>query len=493
MDQQALCGVADTIQKHISPLVAIESLDHKPWAGQTLHQADSLLCDITGATHLFGCESDLLNAAQNQLAHLGLVARIAIADSVGAAWALAHYGVGQNTIAQAHTRNYLNLRDNKKRSVESLPVESLRISPQTVATLSRLGVESIDQLLRLPRAGLATRLGQPLVHRMAQLLGETDEPLAVHRAAAEDTQWLDLEYPTSDQKILADRITKLTEKVRTGLATRQRGALRIACRLDLAVLPPQTFELGLFAPTLDRKQLVRLMVSSLESRRLPDLVKRITLSVTLSGPMQTSQVSLFSDASFQNTAKSKTINASVLNKPSLSHFINSLSGRLGREAVLGVSLSDDPLPENAYQLSPLTGRRNNRTKPKAAPKTGDQNHRSGSTFCPSANDAMRRPLTLLANPLPLSIVSDPITADSPHDAFRSPPQTIPARFRLGGKVYCVVRHWGPERIETGWWQSDCVRRDYFRIETDDGQWWWIYRTLGKQQRRHRWMLHGRFS
>ena len=487
MDRQSLDGVADAIQKHISPLVAIESLDNKSWAGQTLHQADSLLCDITGATHLFGCESALVQATKKQLAHLGLVARIAVADSVGAAWAMAHYGVGQHTITQTNTRTYVNLRDNQKQSIESLPVESLRISPQCVATLARLGVLRIDQLLRLPRAGLATRLGQPLVQRISQLLGETDEPLSFHRAAAEDTQWLDLEYPTSDQKILANRITTLIDKVRTGLATRQRGALQMTCRLDLTALPPQTFEIGLFAPTLDRKQLVGLMVSSLESRRLPDLVKRITLSVTLSGPMQTNQVSLFSDASFQNTSKSKTPIANALNalkKPSLSHLVNSLSGRLGRDAVLGVSLSDDPLPENAYQLSPLTGQRDNTSKKRiVAPK-----HSSGSTFHPSARDAMRRPLTLLSNPLPLLIVNDPSS-----DSSSSPPQTIPARFRLGGKIYCVVRHWGPERIETGWWQNDCVRRDYFRVETGDGQWWWIYRTLGKQQRRHCWMLHGRFS
>ncbi len=465
LDLQALWRVTEAIQKHISPLVAIETLDRKPWAGQTLHQPDSLLCDITGATHLFGCEANLLKAAKDQLALLGLTAQMAIADSVGAAWALAHYGATDNQQLESL-------------QLESLPVESLRISPQTVATLARLGVDHIDQLLRLPRAGLATRLGQPLVLRIAQLLGETDEPLAVYRAAAEDTQWLDLEYPTSDQKILANRIATLTDKVRTGLATRQRGALQMTCRLDFAVLPPQTFELGLFTPTLDREQLVRLMVGSLESRQLPDLVKRITLCVTLSGPMQTNQVSLFSDGSSHESS---------LNKPSLSHLINSLSGRLGREAVLGVSLCDDPLPENAYQLSPLTGRRN-KTQRSYSRKSRSPN----STFGPCVNDAMRRPLTLLPNPLPLSIVS------APSSSVDSSPKSVPGRFRLGGKIHCVVRHWGPERIETGWWQSECVRRDYFRIETDDGQWWWIYRTLGKQTNnrrplRHQWMLHGRFS
>ncbi len=165
----------------------------------------------------------------------------------------------------------------------------------TVETLARLGVTRIGQLLQLPRSGLAPRLGNHLVHRIAQALGEVDEPLAVHRTAAESRATHLLQYPTSDQRILADRVERLVKKVRAGLATRQRGALRMACRLDLADHPPLTFEIGLFAPTIDVAHLSGLIINRLESRKLPALVERLTLEVTLSGPLRSVQTSLFDD------------------------------------------------------------------------------------------------------------------------------------------------------------------------------------------------------
>jgi protein ImuB len=95
---------------------------------------------------------------------------------------------------------------------------------------------------------------------------------------------------------------------------------------------------------------------------------------------------------------------------------------------------------------------------------------------------MRRPLTLLADPLPLAAVED--RADPVIDR-------VPEAFRCGGKTHRIVRYWGPERLEAGWWQGASVRRDYYRVETDRGDWWWIFRRLESPP--HAWMLHGRFA
>jgi protein ImuB len=75
---------------------------------------------------------------------------------------------------------------------------------------------------------------------------------------------------------------------------------------------------------------------------------------------------------------------------------------------------------------------------------------------------------------------------------------LPDRLRLGGIIHTITDHWGPERIETGWWHGPSIRRDYYRIETDQGRWWWIFRNLGSVDRSRsrplsRWMLHGQFD
>jgi protein ImuB len=483
-DQESLEQIASSFQRDVSPVVAIEALDDKPWAGHPRHQSESLLCDISGVAHLFGGEIGLLKAAAGVLETMGLQGRMAIADSVGAAWGLSHYG-------SLHQEFCIAAPGDSQRKVESLPVQSLRLSAETVATLSRLGIERVDQLLRLPRSGLAERLGGSLVRRISQLIGQVDEPLGVYRAAPEHSQTLVLEYPTSDGKILADRIERLMQKIRAGLATCQRGALRMTCRLGFSAHPPLSLNVGLFAPTIDADHLSGLMISRLETLKLPACVERLTLSVTLSGPLRSSQSPLFDCGSVDGNAFAAGLSGSAV-----SRLIDSLSGRLGRDAVVGVKLADDPLPEKAFAVSPLAGNSVSSGKPVSSVGIKTRKISIGSTSGvrePSPDDALRRPLSLLAEPVPLAVASE----DAPFCWFVSSAQ-LPSRLRLDGVIHQVTAHWGPERIETGWWRGPSTRRDYYRIETDQGRWWWIFRNLVSKKQAaddkcYRWMLHGRFA
>jgi protein ImuB len=328
------------------------------------------------------------------------------------------------------------------------------------------------------------------VCRIEQVLGELDEPLAVYRAPVEHSAGLSLEYPTHDQNIIADRIGQLTEKVRAGLATCQRGALRMACRLDLSAHPPLTLKIGLFAPTSDAKHLCGLILNQLETKKLPSCVTHLAVSVTLSAPLRSAQTSLFDDELYDLHSVSGS---------AISRLVDSLSGRLGRDAVVGVKLEDDPLPERAFRVSPLAGNRALSRKPESTTSSRSGNDlssiRSRYSDQPSPDDAMRRPLSLLSEPIPLAVAFE---NGSFHLNLSSP--QLPDRIRLDGVVHLIVAHWGPERIETDWWKGSCIGRDYYRIETNQGHWWWIFRNLVSKSQsaksspaRYRWMLHGRFD
>ena len=65
----------------------------------------------------------------------------------------------------------------------------------------------------------------------------------------------------------------------------------------------------------------------------------------------------------------------------------------------------------------------------------------------------------------------------------------PAWFSWQGGRRRVARHWGPERIETGWWRRGLVRRDYYRVETTDGSRFWLFRQ-GLIEDGGGWWLHG---
>ena len=74
------------------------------WAGRfspwvAAEGADALLIDLTGCAHLFGGEAALFEQIHHDCADLGLSLCAGIADTPGAAWALARYAGGGGTIA----------------------------------------------------------------------------------------------------------------------------------------------------------------------------------------------------------------------------------------------------------------------------------------------------------------------------------------------------------------------------------------------------------
>jgi protein ImuB len=97
------------------------------------------------------------------------------------------------------------------------------------------------------------------------------------------------------------------------------------------------------------------------------------------------------------------------------------------------------------------------------------------------NDPPRRPLRLLEKPEEITAV-----AGFPDDP--------PKRFRWRRAAFDVARAEGPERIAMEWWRKEGLTRDYFRVETDGGQRFWLYRDgLYAQTAAPRWYLQGVFS
>ena len=541
LDQVSLEQIAVSVQKQITPTVALEDLAAKPWAGHPRHQCESLLCEISGVSHLFGDESGLLVAVEAMLAARYVRARMAIADSLAAAWALAHEatmkplklvrkGLGRQPVGEKYSEllrkpdiagkqegseqtpdRTEEMRASKHvfygglivrgdegtaRAIEALPVQSLRLATETVATLARLGVVSVSQLLSLPRSGLVTRLGPELVRRIEQVQGEVDEPLKVHQAEVEYSVTLVLEYPTTDLEILTDRIERLVSQLTSQLLAQQRGALRLRCCMNLSGDREMVLDVGLFAPTVDADHLSGLVVNQLESVRLQEKVERLRLLVTLSGALRSSQTSLFELGEDLALATGMTGVA-------ISRLVDALTGRMGRERVGYLELRNDSLPERAFEVLPLAGNaispvQKRRTKArKRSANRGSGSFDSAMNYPivkPTADDALRRPLSLLADPVPLRVAWHETDF-----SLRVSSSRLPQRIRFNGVDHHVLNHWGPERIESGWWRGKSIRRDYYRVETDQGEWWWIFRNLVSRSElqgnrlAYCWMLHGRFS
>ncbi len=493
-DMDQLCTLTEQAQQ-FSPLVGLEQLDKKLWAGRTLYQPECLLLDVTGLAGHFGGEAKLLELISQWLLGQGYFGCMAIAGSIGSAWAVANYGLRKRPLTPtlspgntegegAHFADPRTLPTNKPlnasppprsqfmivgcgldgEALQRLPIAALRLQVETVHSLHRLGIDVIGQLSELPRAGMATRLGQTLLDRWDQALGQKAEALIALHALPEWQLEQTLEVPTEHQDTIAELVKRFSGDLARRLAARGQGAMRIVCRLDLVESLPLIMQLGLFRPSADAEHLQSLLVGQLEQQlrqRRSAAVWRLSMQATLVTPLVWHQIDLFEGDVIEN-------------RHQLARLVDNLSNRLGRQNVLRARVEREPQPEQGCSLQPLTGRRPDGAQQATVKKLSSRLARNRAE--PSADDPLRRPSRLLSPPLAIEVVA-------------LSPQGLPARFRLQQQAYTVVQHWGPERLESGWWRGPSVRRDYFRVETEHGAWWWLYRDL----QTNLWYLHGVFD
>jgi protein ImuB len=118
-----------------SPLVAVDP-------------PDGIWIEVGGSAHLFGGEAALLDDIIDRLRRARVNARAAIADTPGAAWAVARFG-GDPIVVPGGMAT----------AIAELSVAALRLTPDTVGGLGRVGVERIGQLAAMPSAPLTRRFG----------------------------------------------------------------------------------------------------------------------------------------------------------------------------------------------------------------------------------------------------------------------------------------------------------------------------------------------
>ena len=125
---------------------------------------DGLLMDVTGCPHLWDGENEYIQTIDTRLSAFGYEVRLAIAGTVGCAWAIARFG--KQTLVE---------NEKVPEALVTLPPAALRITHETVGLLQQLGLRQIGQILGLPRSALRRRFGQFLLDRLDQALGRQEE------------------------------------------------------------------------------------------------------------------------------------------------------------------------------------------------------------------------------------------------------------------------------------------------------------------------------
>jgi protein ImuB len=404
-----------------------------------------LLLDIAGCAACFHGEEPLVRHAARKLQGQGWTTRIAVADSVGAAWGLAHYAAIPGVAPPGATETALR----------PLPVAALRLPAEAIETLAALGIEQIGQLADLPRSDLPARFGPAVLQRFDQALGNIAELIVPHHELPDVRVSCSFGHATDSREILNEALEQLCKRIHAILEKSGQGARQVDCWLYHEAASPRRVEVRFVRAARSAPYLGELLRMRLEQLQLGEPVYAMALCVPVLEPWAKSQTSLFE----ANDAEG------------LAMLVDRLSSRLGHEAVTRAALVQDAQPEYACRFEPLVQTRSARS-------------RAGTLACPTdvlqvslhSRCFLRRPLRLWPTPVRLEVVS--VVPEGP-----------PCKLRWAGTEYRVARAWGPERIETGWWRGQDVHRDYYIAETHLGNRFWLFRRPDDG----RWFLHGCFD
>jgi protein ImuB len=426
-DAEALERLAVWVLQRIAPIVAA---DHP----------NGIVIDSAGADHLHGGEAAMLDGLIGRLAMSGIEAHAAIADTWGAAHALARHAARPTFIAPpGHDPAVL----------AALPVEALRLPPTMSGELRLLGFERIGDLLGQPRAPLALRFGPELGRRLDEALGRSAEPIEpIRPEELVETRRVFAE-PISAAETIARYIGKLVEALCKALEERGFGARRLDLICQRVDSRAQAVRVGTAKPVRDVKRLTRLLCDQIETIDPGYGIEAITLCAAIAEPLEVRQAvtSLIEET-----------------EPDISDLIDTLANRVGQRAIYRAAPVASDVPERSVCRIPAL-----------APDTGA-----------GWPDAWPRPARLFLRPEPVETIA--LLPDHP-----------PVSFTWRGVRRRVKRADGPERIFGEWWKRDAelvAVRDYFRVEDDAGERYWLYRAgdgedaaTGSQ----RWFIHGVFG
>ncbi len=409
-----------------SPVV---SVDPTPWGYYTDPCPDGLLLNVTGEAPLFGGEPILLTEIRTQLQRLGFASRLAVAPTVGAAWAIAHFGPHSTSIlSHEHLQNAL----------APLPVASLRITPELCTAMRDVGIEYVRHLLAIPRPNLLVRYGKELLLRLDQAFGRTPELVTpIHPTAPLQASRV-FEGPAIQIEAILLTVQTLLEDLTHHLLQQESGVRGLRLELLRAHAPPVFQEWILARPSRDKKHLWELLRTKVERLHLGYGVEAVKMTAYWTEAIPHQQRDAWETANDHDE--------------SFAALLDTLIGRWGSNRVLSPRTVASHTPEVARQFRPLTE--------KSAPPAD---------------------LALLDRP---SVLFDP---PEPAEAFALQPDRPPVYLRWKGQGHELLTGQGPERIVTEWWGAHrSSTRDYYKVQILDGSWIWTFQEVETG----RWFIHG---
>lgn len=487
-DARALCP--DLVTRPADPLRDADFLATlQRWAGKfspwvSPEGCEALFIDITGCAHLFGGEEGLVETIAVDTGRLGLHHSIGIADTAGAAWAVARYAEQHVGMARAgdaidqearatraraaRKRRWEHLKTTvtttgtprivptgkTRTALARLPVAALRLDDDAVTTLTRLGLHTVADVAGLPRAVLSRRIGLAAMRRIDQALGVEPEPISPVRLRERFALRLSLPDPIGLEDDVVAAFDRLLEPLCAKLKAAGKGARRLQLTAYRADGTSQREDLGLARPSWDPERirpLIRLKLREIDAGFGIDIVR---MEACQTEPHSMTQQKGHVEAATEAQGRRDPGGAAEFDS-----LMSRLGTRIGLHALTRLAPAESHLPEKAAMVM-------------------------AAAYCRPVEDwpppCTPRP-DLMFPPEPVKML----------DRDRGPQSFIWRR-----RSFQAAQARGPERISPEWWLDDpnwrSGPRDYWHVYTRTGESLWLFEALGGETSPG-WFMHGEFG
>jgi protein ImuB len=439
---------------------------YSPWTAPD--GMDGVRIETTGSAHLWGGERALAADLKTRLDRQGIAGQLAIAGTLGAAWALARF-------AEVDKSTVILPPEEVRAALAPLPVEALRLDPPTAQGLRQVGLKRVGDLYAMPRDALARRFGEKVAQLLDQALDRLPEPLSPVGEAPTRRVRLSFAEPIAEPADLMLAAERLIADLVHRLAGEGMGARRLDLAFHRVDSRVERIRLGTARSSRDARHLAALFKERLDTVDPGIGVEDMILAALAVEPLPPEQISLPHHTTGPHPNPPPLAGEGI--GGGIASLLDRLGNRLGLAALSRLVPRDSHIPERASARVSAAG-------PHRGPPPWTRG-REG----PAQREGGGKP------PRPIRLFDPP----EPVEAFWLLPDDPPFRFIWRRRRHRVTCADGPERIAEEWWRPegsgavDAIR-DYYRVEDEEGRRFWLFRAgLAGNDRPPRWFAHGVFS
>ncbi len=395
---------------------------------------DGIIINASGCPHLWGGEQKYLQDIQARLLQLGYTTKIAIASTIGCAWALAHYSRHFTIVAHGQ----------EKEALLTLPPQALRIEATHKDMLIQLGFKKIQDFIDMHPQVLQRRFGPAFVAQIQVAIGLQEEHIIPVQLPIAYQERLPCIEPIITRKGIEIALQQMLQTLCLQLQKNQKGlrhALFKGYRLDGH---STQIQISSNLPSSDVTHLYQLFALKIEQLAPMPGIELFTLEAHHVETHIAAQEQLWTSAG-------------KLGDNSIAQLLDRLQNKIGTHKITRYLPDAHYWPERSVKIA-------NSLLEKATQQW----------------QLKPRPFFLLAQPEQIQVTA-PI------------PDYPPMLFKHKNILHKITKADGPERIEQEWWLQEGLHRDYYCVEVESGNRYWVFRA-GHYDATQKvaWYLHGYF-